>query len=195
MTVKAYVNCPALFQEKRLLQMQLPVHNTGIEAYIDPRYQSRRNYTLYVSCFRDMSESRNKFEGKQKDDSMTPMQAVCQSLSTNKTWSTWLADTGSFHHAFQNIFLTILARVCGAILYFIIMAVVTSYTERVLHLSVGGSSRVVLVSPGKVLDSGVVEPDRVEGCHLRPCQAGAACTTTLSPNKAVYRTWCNVGDG
>lgn len=43
-----------------VLQMQLPVHNTGIEAYIDPRYQSRRNYTLYVSWFRDMSESRNK---------------------------------------------------------------------------------------------------------------------------------------
>ncbi len=59
-----------------------------------------------------------------------------------------------------------------------------SYTKRVMHLSVGGSSRVVLVSPGKVLDSGVVEPDRVEGRRLRPCQAGPACTTTSSRNTA-----------
>jgi len=67
-----------------------------------------------------------------------------------------------------------------------------SNTKRVMHLSVGGSSRVVLVSPGKVLDSGVVEPDRIEGRHLRACQAGAACTTTLSSHTAVCGTWYNV---
>ena len=68
-------------------------------------------------------------------------------------------------------------------------------TKRVMHLSVRGSSRVVLVSPGKVFHSGVVEPDRIEGRHLRPCQAGAACTTRLSSVIAVYRAWYNVGNG
>ena len=41
-------------------------------------------------------------------------------------------------------------------------------TRVTVDLSVGGSSRVVLISPGKVLQGGVVHPARVEGSHLRP---------------------------